>query len=230
MRDEGTGSDPVSPIAAEDRDNFYLSDRHDAAGKSAQMHLNDVANCMSQQFAFVKDREIDKRAVARLVATSIKTYNQMVVLRQQSTGLSPQEVEDKEEEFLMKQSSYWRTSLSQAQEKMAYESHALLLVGGVVRGAPPLEGSPPDDAPDDIVNVVGAVADSATDGSSGDEAGAGNEGGDDQARVPHAGGAAARVVPRESAQQAGTGASGQAVSASQAEAAWKEFFLARQSW
>lgn len=113
---------------------------------------------------------------------------------------------------------------------VAHVSRALPLVSSFVRDAPPFEGSPPDDAPDDMMNVVAAVADSATDGSSGDKAGVGDEGGYDRPRSAHAVGAPARVVPRGISERPGTGESGRPVRASQAEVASEALFLARPSW
>lgn len=84
------------------------------------------------------------------------------------------------------QSFFWRTSLAQAPENFSYISRGLSLVGGLVRGPVPFDGSAPDDAPREMVDLD---VDSATEASSGDEASDGDEGGDEQPRADHNSGA-----------------------------------------
>jgi len=107
----------------------------------------------------VKRHGFTAKSFGRLVDSAIKFYEKNAEVAKASTCGAASAPANMVNEIFNRQAGYWRCSNDQVNMIICVIGGALLLVGGVQRGGRVFEGAPPDDAPEDVIDLVGGAPD-----------------------------------------------------------------------
>jgi len=108
---------------------------------------------------WLKRHGFTAKSLGRLVDSAIKLYKKNAVVAKATTGGEASAPANKVNERINRQTGYWSCSIDQVNMIISVIGGARPLVGGVQRGGRAFEGAPPDDAPEDVIDLVDAAAD-----------------------------------------------------------------------
>jgi len=133
--------------------------RHARRGTTAQLHLANVATYLVDRRNWMKRHGFTAKSFGRLVDSAIKFFKKIAEVAKATICGAANAPANKVNERINRQAGYWRCSIDQVNMFISVLGGALPLVGGVQRGGRVFEGAPPDDAPEDVIDLVGGAAD-----------------------------------------------------------------------
>jgi len=121
------------------------------------LRLANLATYLVDRSNWVKHHGFAAKSFGRLVDSAIKFFKKKANVAKASTGGVASAPANKVNEIVNRQAGCWRCSIYQVNMIISVIGGALPLVSGVQRGARVFKGAPPNDAPENLIDLVGGA-------------------------------------------------------------------------